>query len=363
MHAWKKRQETIPTAAQVEKYWRDYPIGNVGCVLGQVSGLVRIDVDGAPGAEALKEWSQGDLPQTWEFTSSAACRGLLYRWPTGEPCHTVIKSSADGEHTELRLMGNGTQTILPPSRHESGTVYTWLPGHSPDDLPLAPAPAWMQARMTAEARPPERPSPPPEAPTSAYAAALLRWVPNPGADRDTWRDVGMALHSTGADWAFDLWDAWSQQYPEKYSASDQTKAWHSFSLTGPAGKAPITFGTLVHLARAHGYQQDRHPVITIGPDITRMVDEGQAALLALPNAPVLFQRARRLALIAQGVKPPTWLTRSADAPVIVEAQAAYLDELATLAARWEKFDKRAKKGEEWVEVTPPSPGGRRSSSA
>jgi putative DNA primase/helicase len=54
------------------------------------------------------------------------------------------------------------------------------------------------------------------------------------------------------------------------------------------------------------------------------------------------------------VKPPAWLNRSADGPVICEAQAAYLDELATQAARWEKFDKRARKGEEWVEVTPPS---------
>jgi hypothetical protein len=85
-----------------------------------------------------------------------------------------------------------------------------------------------------------------------------------------------------------------------------------------------------------------------------MVDDGQAALLALPNGPVLFQRARRLTLIARGVTPPKWLHRPADAPVMLEAPAAYLDELATKAARWEKFDKRAKKGEEWVEVTPPS---------
>jgi len=54
------------------------------------------------------------------------------------------------------------------------------------------------------------------------------------------------------------------------------------------------------------------------------------------------------------VKAPRWLHRQADTPVIVEAQAAYLDELATKAARWEKFDTRAKKGEEWVEVTPPT---------
>jgi primase-polymerase (primpol)-like protein len=100
--------------------------------------------------------------------------------------------------------------------------------------------------------------------------------------------------------------------------------------------------------------QDTRPVIRISPDITRMVDKGQAALLKLPHGPVLFQRARRLSIIARGMKPPRWLHRPADAPVIVEAPAAYLDELATKAARWEKFDKRAKRGEEWVEVTPPT---------
>jgi hypothetical protein len=92
-------------------------------------------------------------------------------------------------------------------------------------------------------------------------------------------------------------------------------------------------------------------VVRVGPDITRMVDQGQAALLALPDGPVLFQRARRLAIIARGVKPPRWLHRPADAPVMVEVQARYLEELATKAARWEKYDKRGKR---WEEVTPPA---------
>jgi hypothetical protein len=255
MHEWKKRQETIPTAAEVMKYWDDYPIGNVGCVLGQASGVVRVDVDGEPGEAALQEWSQGEVPDTWEFRSSAQGRGLLYRWDQDQPCQTVIKSSTDGKHTELRLMGNGSQTVLPPSRHASGSVYTWIPGHSPDELPLAPAPAWLLARMTVVPRPEKPMMAPHDAPTGLYATELLSWVPNPGADRDTWREVGMALHSTGADWAYGLWDQWSQQYPAKYDAGDQAKIWNSFTLDGPAGKAPITFGTLVHLARKHGYQR------------------------------------------------------------------------------------------------------------
>ena len=180
----------------------------------------------------------------------------------------------------------------------------------------------------------------------------------------------MALHSTAALWARDLWDTWSQQ-SAKYDAAKQEKAWHSFQAAGG-----VTLGSLFQMAQAQGWQprqdaqqrqngsappqagqeppaDEKRPVIRLSPHITRWVNDGQKALLALPDAPVLFQRARRLALIARGVKPPRWLNRPADAPVIVEALAPYLDELASRAARWEKFDKRAKKGEEWVEVLPP----------
>jgi 5S rRNA maturation endonuclease (ribonuclease M5) len=97
--------------------------------------------------------------------------------------------------------------------------------------------------------------------------------------------------------------------------------------------------------------QDTRPVVQIGPDITRMVDEGEAALLTLPHGPVLFQRARRLSIIARGVKSPRWLHRPEDAPVIAAVQTAYLDELAARAARWEKYDKRAR---QWDVTSPPS---------
>lgn len=351
MHEWTVRQKKLPTPAEVETYWHDYPIGNVGCVLGQVSGLIRVDVDGAPGEAALQEWSQGDVPDTWEFRSSAAGRGLLYRWPQDQPCHTVAKDSPDGKHTELRLMGNGSQTVLPPSRHESGSIYTWVPGRSPDDLPLALAPPWLVARMTVVPRPERPDSTPLGAPTRDYATALLRWVPNPGADRDTWREVGMALHSTGAAWAFDLWDTWSQQYPEKYSASDQVKIWKSFSLAGPAGKAPITFGTLVHRAREGGYQRGpARPTIRITTQVAEVVNEAIAALQGMPQAPLVYQRARQLCIIGRGGAPLKWLRRQADTPLIQIASAAHLWELMTTAAQWAKYDARS---EEWKKATPP----------
>ena len=152
MYRWKDFQTRLPTPAEIQQHWEAYPIGNVGCALGQVSGVVRIDIDGPTGEAKLQQWSNGNLPVTWEFHSSAESRGLLYAWPRDLPCKTT-SHRLRGEHEELRLMGNGSQTVLPPSRHLSGSIYTWIPRHSPQDIPLAPAPTWLIERLRADEQP------------------------------------------------------------------------------------------------------------------------------------------------------------------------------------------------------------------
>jgi putative DNA primase/helicase len=84
------------------------------------------------------------------------------------------------------------------------------------------------------------------------------------------------------------------------------------------------------------------PSITISTDLTGMVNAAQQALLTMPGAPHIFQRARHLCLIAHGVKPPKWLQRPADAPVIVELDRDYLLELVNQAADWQKMSKKKK---------------------
>lgn len=149
IHPWKAFQSRLPTQAEVLQYWKNYPLGNVGCVLGQVSGLVRIDTDGESGDATLRAWSQGDLPRTWEFVSGSGGHGWLYGWPRDLSCRTTSQRMP-GAHEECRLMANGSQTVLPPSRHESGRLYAWVAGQSPHDLPLAPAPPWLLTRLRAD---------------------------------------------------------------------------------------------------------------------------------------------------------------------------------------------------------------------
>jgi len=245
VHLWKEFQTRLPTPDEVSGWWRGYPIGNVGVVLGQVSGVVRVDVDGSEGEARLEQWSGGDLPRTWSFCSSDDGRGLLYRWPHDLPCKSTAKPSP-GDHKELRLMGNGSQTVLPPSRHPSGSVYAWEPGLSPDDIELALAPAWLIDRLTPA---PRRATPQKdaeastqEAPDQARVTATLARI-SPEA-YDVWLKVGMGLHATGATWARAAWDMWSKQ-SDKFDEARQDKAWRSFHTERDS---KVTWGTVVHLA-------------------------------------------------------------------------------------------------------------------
>lgn len=125
--SWKEYQQRLPREQEVRDWWKANPLCNVGVVLGEVSGLISVDVDGAAGEQKLLEFSGGDVPQTLEFSTSSGRRHLLYRIPKGVVVKTTIFSESS-EKSELRFQANGAQTVMPPSRHPSGVRYAWFPG-------------------------------------------------------------------------------------------------------------------------------------------------------------------------------------------------------------------------------------------
>ena len=150
-HTWKEYQGQLPTEDEIRSWWHQQPAGNVGVALGPLGGIVRVDVDGPGGERLLAELSQGDLPPTLEFTSGRANggRGILYAIPPGVTFKTTFEQPDKKE--ELRFQALGAQTVLPPSRHPDGNLYSWLPGHGPGEVELAPAPAWVVSRWSAAA--------------------------------------------------------------------------------------------------------------------------------------------------------------------------------------------------------------------
>ncbi|MBL4744440.1 MAG: PriCT-2 domain-containing protein, partial [Cycloclasticus sp.] len=66
-------------------------------------------------------------------------------------------------------------------------------------------------------------------------------------DRDTWLQVGMALHSTNSgDQAYGLWNEWANQ-SDKFDLADQRRVWNSFKL------GSVTLGSLFALAKNSGW--------------------------------------------------------------------------------------------------------------
>jgi hypothetical protein len=115
----------LPTADQIRGWWRQWPNCNLGIVLGQISGVIGIDVDGARGettwTAAVKS---GELPPpTAAFTTSAGNRRLLFSITPNQVVN--ISKTKLGEHQEIRVLGEGSLTVAPPSRHWRGGYYTW----------------------------------------------------------------------------------------------------------------------------------------------------------------------------------------------------------------------------------------------
>ena len=142
---WQGRQQT--EKEEVEEWWKKWPYMDVGLVLGTASGIIGIDVDGKAAIVRLKELSKGDLPATWSFETPGGGKRYLYKFPEGVVPKKYVET-LDGKHCELALLGNGQQTILPPSIHPNGGKYKWYKGKSTRDIEVANAPQWMLDLMT-----------------------------------------------------------------------------------------------------------------------------------------------------------------------------------------------------------------------
>lgn len=115
---------------------------NVGLLLGPKSGVIDVELD---SNEAKAAWNDLNLGEVYTPTYTSG-RGphRLFRWDEGLPRVNVKKPLG----IEVRI-GNdgGVQSVLPPSTHHTGGRYEWVPGLSPDDVPLAPLPEKLRALL------------------------------------------------------------------------------------------------------------------------------------------------------------------------------------------------------------------------
>jgi hypothetical protein len=126
----------------------DQPI-NIGILLGRAGGVIDIECDGPEAEAVLREYGLHEI----DTPAYSAGRGnhYLFRHEAGLPDAAVVKVRG----LEVRLGGGGkaAQSVAPPSRHRSGKQYRWLPGRSPEDVPVASLPERFKKALVGETAP------------------------------------------------------------------------------------------------------------------------------------------------------------------------------------------------------------------
>jgi hypothetical protein len=148
---WDQFKKERATAAMIREWWGKWPNANIGIVMGEVSGLIAIDVDGPHGVELLRR-AKVSVPQT-ACVATGNGYHAYYKHP-GYPVPNRARLLEGPEKSGVDVRGDGGYVVAPPSVHGSGRVYSWA--ISPEQG-IAELPADLAALVTRRALP-ESPS-------------------------------------------------------------------------------------------------------------------------------------------------------------------------------------------------------------
>jgi putative DNA primase/helicase len=151
-----------------------------------------------------------------------------------------------GLNGPIEFLSTGQQGVLPPSKHPSGDFYEWagglsLPNMTIKDLRMV-VEAWTGTPWPSPGEGPQGPAEAADPPPPGELEVVLQSLPQEFCeDYETWRDVGMAIHSAYSDErGLRLWDEWSKGSPKWKPGQCQPK-WRTFgSFTG----TPVTWRSL-----------------------------------------------------------------------------------------------------------------------
>ena len=147
------REEATTDEEKIRRWWAKWPQAGVAIATGAASGLVVLDVDPRNGGdESLRnlEAKHGDLPPTPQSLTGGGGAHYLFSHPGREIRNMVgDKDGKGGVAPGLDIRGDGGLIIAPGSRHISGGQYVWEVSAHPEDVPVAPMPAWLLDTMTA----------------------------------------------------------------------------------------------------------------------------------------------------------------------------------------------------------------------
>jgi DNA-binding transcriptional ArsR family regulator len=116
------------------------------------------DVD-LKGFQTMEMWTQehGKLPPT--PTAKSGSGGLHYLWQPHPGLQSSTGTDTHGFGPGVDVKATGGYAAMPPSLHETGNRYMWLPGRSLDDIEIAPWPQYLINRLQERAKDQAGPAP------------------------------------------------------------------------------------------------------------------------------------------------------------------------------------------------------------
>jgi hypothetical protein len=135
---WKPYQSRLPSEDELRDWFARWRHAGIVCVLGPVSDLFVIDVDGDEAHAALIQ-QLGSEPLAPRANSGSGMPNRYHLFFRHPPLATKAKITP--WHPKLEFRGNRGLIVLPPSLHKSGNRYAWAPRRSLNDLELPELPA------------------------------------------------------------------------------------------------------------------------------------------------------------------------------------------------------------------------------
>lgn len=127
-----KDEETI------NEWWERWPSANVGVVLGEASGVIDIECDTDQAEKTLSDLFGGEFPYCPTYQASRG-KHRLFKWSSDFPKSDQAVVKVHGIEFRIGGGGRGAQSVMPPSVHYTGTIYTWR--IRPDEADLTELPS------------------------------------------------------------------------------------------------------------------------------------------------------------------------------------------------------------------------------
>lgn len=153
---WTKQATDNPQ--QIQQWWTEYPLSNVGIATGAGSGIVVLDIDRKSGGKESMEAlvaAHGSLEKGLIVETGSGGWHYYFKHPGGYQGNlqgSATQASPIGAGLDFR--GDGGMVVAPPSIHVTGGAYKWLCRAF-----LPEVPGWLSAKLAEHRRPEPQPAP------------------------------------------------------------------------------------------------------------------------------------------------------------------------------------------------------------